>query len=199
MEGIFEWVKGIAFYLILLTVVSHLIPGKKYEKYVRLFGGMILIILVIRPITGLIDKEGNFDARVTEIFQEEVVLDEGLMQELEQFQEKEAGEQMSAQMEAYCEQEALRLGLHITDFQVSFDGEGINRVPESISLVVECASSEEESMEEKQSGIDRITVEEVVIGQVENRKEGQEQQKQLRSILAQYYGMQEEQVEIRGQ
>ena len=35
-----------------MTVVTNLLPDKKYEKYFRLFAGMVLILLVLKPFTG---------------------------------------------------------------------------------------------------------------------------------------------------
>ncbi|MFT4107958.1 MAG: stage III sporulation protein AF [Lacrimispora sp.] len=52
MENLFEWIRNIAYYLIFITVVSNLLPNKKYEKYIRFFAGMVLILLVLKPVTG---------------------------------------------------------------------------------------------------------------------------------------------------
>lgn len=52
MEGIYEWIRNITYYLIFMTVVTNLLPDKKYEKYFRLFAGMVLILLVLKPFTG---------------------------------------------------------------------------------------------------------------------------------------------------
>ena len=46
MEGLYEWIRNITYYLIFMTVVTNLLPDKKYEKYFRLFAGMVLILLV---------------------------------------------------------------------------------------------------------------------------------------------------------
>lgn len=51
MEGLYEWIRNITFYLIFMTVVGNLLPNKKYEKYFRLFSGMVLILLVLKPFT----------------------------------------------------------------------------------------------------------------------------------------------------
>lgn len=48
----YEWVRNITFYLIFMTVAGNLLPDKKYEKYFRLFAGMVLILLVLKPFTG---------------------------------------------------------------------------------------------------------------------------------------------------
>lgn len=52
MEKLFEWIRSITYYLIFITVAMNLLPNKKYEKYIRFFSGMVLILLVIKPITG---------------------------------------------------------------------------------------------------------------------------------------------------
>lgn len=57
MSGIYEWVRNISYYLIFMTVVSNLLPDKKYEKYLKLFAGMVLILLVLKPLTGGLNLE----------------------------------------------------------------------------------------------------------------------------------------------
>lgn len=52
MEELYSWVKNITYYLIFITVAVNLLPNKNYEKYIRLFAGMVLILLVIKPLTG---------------------------------------------------------------------------------------------------------------------------------------------------
>ncbi|WP_394525366.1 stage III sporulation protein AF [Lacrimispora sp. JR3] len=52
MEQLFDWIRSITYYLIFITVVTNLLPNKKYEKYIRFFAGMVLILLVLKPITG---------------------------------------------------------------------------------------------------------------------------------------------------
>ena len=54
MEGIYTWVKNIVFYLIFLTVLMGLLPSGKYEKYIRFFAGMVLIMAALSPfLSGL--------------------------------------------------------------------------------------------------------------------------------------------------
>lgn len=54
LEGIYAWTCSIAGYFLFVTVLEQLLPGKKYSKYVRLFSGMVLILLVVQPF---INKE----------------------------------------------------------------------------------------------------------------------------------------------
>ncbi len=52
MEQLYEWIRNITYYLIFITVAENLLPNKKYEKYIKFFAGMVLILLVLKPVTG---------------------------------------------------------------------------------------------------------------------------------------------------
>lgn len=51
MDGLYHWVSNIVYYLIMITMIINLLPSGKYEKYLQLFAGCILILLVIQPVT----------------------------------------------------------------------------------------------------------------------------------------------------
>lgn len=65
VDGIYGWIKSIVFYLILMTMIMNLIPDKKYERYLRLFAGMVLILLVFGPFSDLTGLE----ARLAGVFE----------------------------------------------------------------------------------------------------------------------------------
>ena len=54
MEVIYGWVKNIVFFYIIMTAVLHLLPKNSYQKYVRFFGGIILVILLLTPLLELL-------------------------------------------------------------------------------------------------------------------------------------------------
>ena len=59
MKAIENWVKDIVFYMIFVTMVMNLLPDPKYEKYLRLFAGAVMILLAFGPlarITGMVEK-----------------------------------------------------------------------------------------------------------------------------------------------
>ncbi len=57
MEGVYQWVSSILCFLIFVYGIKALLPSKKYEKYIRFFTGMILILLVIQPVMGGLNLE----------------------------------------------------------------------------------------------------------------------------------------------
>lgn len=65
MEAVYGWVKNIIYYMIFLAVVNNLLADSKYEKYVRFFAGMVLILLVVSPLTGKM----RLDQQISSMFQ----------------------------------------------------------------------------------------------------------------------------------
>lgn len=85
---VYEWIRNLAFYVILSTMLLSLLPDKKYEKYLKLFMGMVFFLLVISPLaswTGTEDQVVEAFARIT--FENDV---EMLRKELEDVEERRA-------------------------------------------------------------------------------------------------------------
>ena len=62
MAGMKEWLSSIVCYLIFTAAIMSLLPSGKYEKYLRLFAGCVLILLVLKPVTGGLGLEERLDA-----------------------------------------------------------------------------------------------------------------------------------------
>lgn len=57
MKAVENWVKDIVFYMIFVTMIMNLLPDRKYEKYLRLFAGTVLILLAFGPLTRIAGVE----------------------------------------------------------------------------------------------------------------------------------------------
>lgn len=62
VESIYTWMQNIVFYLVIVTAVLEVLPGGNYQKYIRFFTGLVLMVLLLTPILNL--------AGVKEIFTE---------------------------------------------------------------------------------------------------------------------------------
>ncbi|HIY30445.1 MAG TPA: stage III sporulation protein AF [Candidatus Mediterraneibacter avicola] len=60
LEEIYGWIQNISIYLIVTAAVMHAVPGKEYEKYVRFFSGLVLILLLFTPLLRLTGREESF-------------------------------------------------------------------------------------------------------------------------------------------
>ena len=49
-EAIYSWIKCLAIFYILLTMLLHLVPTEKYQRYVRFFMGLVLMVMLVTPV-----------------------------------------------------------------------------------------------------------------------------------------------------
>lgn len=50
MKEVLNWAGNILFFLVFLTVLESLLPNKKYGRYIRVFTGLVLILLIVQPV-----------------------------------------------------------------------------------------------------------------------------------------------------
>lgn len=50
MEALYEWMRRIATGMVLVSVILHLAAGKTYQKYMRIYTGILLILLTAGPV-----------------------------------------------------------------------------------------------------------------------------------------------------
>ena len=55
-EAIYSWIKCLAIFYILLTMLIHLVPTGKYQRYVRFFMGLLLMAMLITPMLSILEK-----------------------------------------------------------------------------------------------------------------------------------------------
>ena len=48
-----QWIQKIISMLLVMSAVLQVIPGKDYEKYIRFFCGLVLILLALSPYCGV--------------------------------------------------------------------------------------------------------------------------------------------------
>lgn len=56
-EAIYSWIKCLAIFYILLTMLLHLVPTEKYQRYVRFFMGLVLMVMLVTPVLSLFGKK----------------------------------------------------------------------------------------------------------------------------------------------
>lgn len=100
---LYEWMKTIAGFYLLLTVFLHLLPDSVYEKYIRFFMGMLLMVLLSSPFFELLGKGDHFLTDFSVGMQKE---DRQLAERAEEFLEQyiqDLMENMAGQMEKRVE------------------------------------------------------------------------------------------------
>lgn len=51
---LYEWMQNIAFYMIMVTAVMHIVPNPVYKRYIRFFTGLALAVMLTDPILKLL-------------------------------------------------------------------------------------------------------------------------------------------------
>lgn len=188
MEWIYEWVRGLVFYLILMTMVLNLLPDKKYEKYLRLFTGMIFIMLVFRPfldVGGLEERMAGVFERIT--FQNDAKL---LKRELEDAEQTRIQRLMDGYSQAVeLDLKTMAEGFDVTCSQVKavLDSDSDSENFGSLTAVeLEVRLSEEAVPGTENSEVER-----------EKRLEANREISRLRKKIGEYYGVEEGKIKIR--
>ncbi|MCU6748163.1 MULTISPECIES: stage III sporulation protein AF [Lachnospiraceae] len=62
LTQLYDWIMDITSYLIVVSAVLQVIPGKEYKKYIQFFSGLVLILLLCTPILKLSGMQDTFTA-----------------------------------------------------------------------------------------------------------------------------------------
>lgn len=63
MQEILDMVRYIAVFCLLEQMVLNLLPGKIYEKYVRFYLGLLLVLLLLQPVFRILRLTEQLDAK----------------------------------------------------------------------------------------------------------------------------------------
>ena len=110
-ESFYQWVKTLAVFYILFSVVLHLIPDPKYERYIRSFMGLLLIYILCTPVFAVFGREselaGIFSGRYT---QEMQTLETEEAENLQEFYLREGYcREIETEIAALCKKNGIKL------------------------------------------------------------------------------------------
>ena len=208
-ELLLDWARNILFFMVFLSVISHLLADSSYEKYIRFFEGMVLILITISPLKGGL----NFQEQAGILFEEfsnfwekqqtgEVLadVDKNRMSVFFAEYKKEAEDRIRKMVEAE--------GFVCTKAEVTLQERSENNNYGRIEKVCLHLKREEnvdrEGNKTRAGGEDNISVK-VEIPAVEAGSSGKKnkipgtgslQELQLKRKVAQYYGLEEACIEI---
>lgn len=60
LDSVYEWMRNILIFIIAVTVIFQLLENSSYRKYARFVAGMILILLIVKPLLKVSGKEQGF-------------------------------------------------------------------------------------------------------------------------------------------
>lgn len=220
MEVITHWAGNIVSYLVFLTVLTGLLPAHKYEKYIRLFAGCILLLIVLKPLTDGLRLEERLNYLFTSLSFENEAGE--LKREMDEIEVRRRNMVLS-QYEAEASKEAVRVAAE-AGFSVEKADVELEKDPESEqfasvrSVTVYVAGSEAgmeagmeaAELEENQSSMIEIEkIPSIEISLKQEQKQGEpaaaqavswmngEKIWELQQRLASFYQVEADHVEVR--
>lgn len=215
MEAITHWAGNIVSYLVFLTVLTGLLPAHKYEKYIRLFAGCILLLVVLKPLTDGLRLEERLNYLFTSLSFENEAGE--LKSEMDEIEVRRRNMVLS-QYEAEASKEAVRLASE-AGFSVEKADVELEKDPESEqfasvrSVTVYVAGSEAgmeaAEQEDPSSMIEIEKISPIEISLEQEQKQGEpaaaqavswlngEKIWELQQRLASFYQVEADHVEVR--
>ena len=169
MTAVYEWIRNLTAFFLFLSVMENLLPGQKYGKYIRLFAGMVLILLAVEPFT----SGFNLDEVLARSYEDLVIRGEA----------GELKEQLGAT-------EQKRLGQILSQYEEAV-GRDVRELAQSCGLtVMDCRVRIEGDEDSPEFG----TVREIAA--VLSAQSAQAEKEKLSNRIQEYYGLEEQYVEI---
>lgn len=66
MEFLYNYIKNICVFTLVITLVLNIFPDRQYKKYIKLFAGLLLLALIFNPILQLKKDKLNFSDIISE-------------------------------------------------------------------------------------------------------------------------------------
>ena len=208
-EILLEWARNIIFFMVFLSVISHLLADASYEKYIRFFAGIVLILITVSPLKGGLDfqeKAGRFFEEFS-FFQEKEQAGKALS--------KADQERMGAFLAEYKKEAEARIqetmqaeGVICSQAEVEIEKDEksgeygkIRKIILHLKEEKMTSPQDEETKMVKEKAGEEVSVKvEIppVITKEKQERPGTEskQEQQLKRKVAQYYGLEEACIEI---
>lgn len=217
MEYFYSWIQTIIFYMIFINFVVNLLPGKTYTRYIRLFMGMVLILLVIRPLTESLRLDEQLAQRFEELsFQNEAGEFQGQLEEIERRRFDSIADEYERSVCAQARERLKKSGYSSAEVRVSVDRDkdsaAFGTVKE-MEVSIGKTGSSEKGQEIRQASIEKTQIQ-VCLGnkgeglEAEEKPEAessavkktrgeQEMEEEIRKELADFYGLEKHHIKIK--
>nr|WP_109625557.1 stage III sporulation protein AF [Murimonas intestini] len=135
VDAIFGWIRNIVCFLCFINLFVQLLPNNSFQKYVKFFAGILLVIIVLGPLADVAGLKGKFEAawRKENLKGDynELEID---MHGMEELRSKKIMEVYEGELKKQIESIVKSHGLFLIDSEIIFKSEDGSYVPESISV-----------------------------------------------------------------
>lgn len=143
MEAVSSWIQTIAVCLILVSIVINMIPSEQYKKYIRLFLGLVLVIMIARPLIQLSNDESLLNEYLN-YYQKATESEIPNMEGIEKQREQAIWDVYEKQIKEELELSANKNGWHIVDIHFELEEK------DSVTNIVQMQIDLNDQMDENQ-------------------------------------------------
>lgn len=88
MEFIYGYIRNICIFMLVITLILNIFPEKSYKKYIKLFAGFLLLMLIFNPIVKY--KKSNTDIQkiLEDGYKIDIDYDKNVEKDVEEIQTK---------------------------------------------------------------------------------------------------------------
>lgn len=152
-QAIYQWVRNLAVYYIILEAVIHVMPSRQYEKYIRSFMGVLLILIITSPLLNLLKLDSAMNARFRRELLEEEFLNSRWGQIYGEYTDEEYyieayEREMEKQVQESLEH-VLGKGCEIREIQVEMELDEKSQKLDAVSVQILLAGAENSQLREK--------------------------------------------------
>lgn len=83
-----EWIKSFVGCLLMISVVMQMLPNSKYEQYVKLFTGFLILVLLIQPFLKIGSMDSYLEGKIEEAMEVQGRLEKEIVVQSEVFESK---------------------------------------------------------------------------------------------------------------
>lgn len=190
MEALRQWVSSLVIIILCNHFITLIIPSSRFRDYIRLVLGLFFILMLLQPIWGVLDIQGadivpfagdmQWPGNILGMGEALEEHNQGMI--LEQY-----GEAMAQQIETMA-----RTHPQVQEAQARIT---LNTQGEIVAIFLEVLSRDEEQ-EDESIGIDPITIGERKYGVLEDRGEKNRIAEEIRGILANFFALSQDIIEV---
>lgn len=194
-----EWIQNIVVFLLFMTLIGQVVPSEKYQKYVRLTMGMILIFVMLMPLTEFF----GMDVRMYQNFIQESLhisaMDakiSGQMFDSEKYYNESYRTMVCETIEAYFEENSMNVAYCKVDINEDRESENYGAI-----CSIEVGLFQKDKIVEQDSKKEGVRIEKIQIDSLENTGKTEtaipEQKiKEWRNDLSKQFGVEGERLKL---
>lgn len=125
-EELYSWIRCLAIFYILLTMLLHLVPTEKYQRYVRFFMGLVLIVILVTSVLSILEKTRELPGSFSLIYSQEE--NKRLEQDMENLQKNLLEKGYEELLGENIRKDLQKKGIETIKCEVHIEGETLKAV-----------------------------------------------------------------------